>query len=62
MPGGSGESAHQNPPAGEMIQPIAFIRSLEQAEQIGTAKYLKARLLQHMIEALSILRKAHPRR
>jgi hypothetical protein len=44
MPGGSGESAYQNPRPGEMIQPIAFIRSLEQAEQIGTTKHPKARL------------------
>jgi hypothetical protein len=42
MPGRSGESAYQNPRAGEMIQPIAFIRSLEQAEQISAAKQPKA--------------------
>jgi hypothetical protein len=41
-----------------MIEPIAFIWSVKQAEQIGTAEHPEACLLQCLIQTLSIARKA----
>jgi len=62
VPRRRGESADQNPGSREMIEPIAFIWSLKQAEQMGTAEHPEACPLQRMIQTLSIHRKARPGR